>query len=131
MKRQGSGKKMANLLASTALVGCLLAIGFGAGKANAKESNGEESNGEESNGRVSLMATLKSAPALQPMAWEITKQGTVVTKTKRYSATFQLVPDDYIAYLECPNGEKRSREFTVECNKTTTVVVACDSKEKQ
>lgn len=126
MKRQGSGKKMANLLASTALVGCLLAIGFGAGKANAKESNGEESNG-----RVSLMATLKSAPALQPMAWEITKQGTVVTKTKRYSATFQLVPDDYIAYLECPNGEKRSREFTVECNKTTTVVVACDSKEKQ
>ena len=126
MKRQGSGKKMANLLASTALVGCLLAIGFGAGKANAKESNGEESNG-----RVSLMATLKSAPALQPMAWEITKQGTVVTKTKRYSATFQLVPDDYIAYLECPNGEKRSREFTVECNKTTTVVVACDYKEKQ
>lgn len=126
MKRQGSGKKMANLLASTALVGCLLAIGFDAGKANAKESNGEESNG-----RVSLMATLKSAPALQPMAWEITKQGTVVTKTKRYSATFQLVPDDYIAYLECPNGEKRSREFTVECNKTTTVVVACDSKEKQ
>ena len=126
MKRQGSGKKMANLLASTALVGCLLAIGFDAGKANAKVSNGEESNG-----RVSLMATLKSAPALQPMAWEITKQGTVVTKTKRYSATFQLVPDDYIAYLECPNGEKRSREFTVECNKTTTVVVACDSKEKQ
>ena len=121
MKRQGSGKKMANLLASTALVGCLLAIGFGAGKASAKESNGEESNG-----RVSLMATLKSAPALQPMAWEITKQGTVVTKTKRYSATFQLVPDDYIAYLECPNGEKRSREFTVEFNKTTTVVVACD-----
>ena len=126
MKRQVSGEKMANLLASTALVGCLLAIGFGAGKANAKESNGEESNG-----RVSLMATLKSAPALQPMAWEITKQGTVVTKTKRYSATFQLVPDDYIAFLECPNGEKRSREFTVECNKTTTVVVACDSKEKQ
>lgn len=126
MKRQVSGEKMANLLASTALVGCLLAIGFGAGKANAKESNGEESNG-----RVSLMATLKSAPALQPMAWEITKQGAVVTKTKRYSATFQLVPDDYIAYLECPNGEKRSREFTVECNKTTTVVVACDSKEKQ
>lgn len=126
MKRQVSGEKMANLLASTALVGCLLAIGFDAGKANAKESNGEESNG-----RVSLMATLKSAPALQPMAWEITKQGTVVTKTKRYSATFQLVPDDYIAYLECPNGEKRSREFTVECNKTTTVVVACDSKEKQ
>ena len=126
MKRQVSGEKMANLLASTALVGCLLAIGFGAGKANAKESNGEESNG-----RVSFMATLKSAPALQPMAWEITKQGTVVTKTKRYSATFQLVPDDYIAYLECPNGEKRSREFTVECNKTTTVVVACDSKEKQ
>ena len=121
MKRQVSGEKMANLLASTALVGCLLAIGFGAGKASAKESNG----------RVSLMATLKSAPALQPMAWEITKQGTVVTKTKRYSATFQLVPDDYIAYLECPNGEKRSREFTVECNKTTTVVVACDSKEKQ
>ena len=126
MKRQVSGEKMANLLASTALVGCLLAIGFGAGKANAKESNGEESNG-----RVSLMSTLKSAPDLQPMAWEITKQGTVVTKTKRYSATFQLVPDDYIAYLECPNGEKRSREFTVECNKTTTVVVACDSKEKQ
>lgn len=126
MKRQVSGEKMANLLASTALVGCLLAIGFGAGKANAKESNGEESNG-----RLSLMATLKSAPALQPMAWEITKQGTIVTKTKRYSATFQLVPDDYIAYLECPNGEKRSREFTVECNKTTTVVVACDSKEKQ
>ena len=126
MKRQVSGEKMANLLASTALVGCLLVIGFGAGKANA-----EESNGEESKGRVSLMATLKSAPALQPMAWEITKQGTVVTKTKRYSATFQLVPDDYIAYLECPNGEKRSREFTVECNKTTTVVVACDSKEKQ
>ena len=121
MKRQVSGEKMANLLASTALVGCLLAIGFDAGKANAKESNGEESNG-----RVSLMATLKSAPALQPMAWEITKQGTVVTKTKRYSATFQLVPDDYIAYLECPNGEKRSREFTVEFNKTTTVVVACD-----
>lgn len=121
MKRQVSGEKMANLLASTALVGCLLAIGFGAGKANA-----EESKGEESKGRVSLMATLKSAPALQPMAWEITKQGTVVTKTKRYSATLQLLPDDYIAHLKCPNGEVRSREFTVEFNKTTTVVVACD-----
>lgn len=126
MKRQVSGEKMANLLASTALVACLLAIGCSAGKANAEESNGEESNGEESNGRVSLMATLKSAPALQPMAWEVTRQGMNVAKTKRHSITLQLLPDDYIAHLKCPNGEVRSREFTVEFNKTTTVVVACD-----
>ena len=121
MKRQVSGEKIADLLASTALVACLLTIGFGAGKANA----------EDGKGRVSLMATLKSAPAFQSMAWEVTRQGITVAKTKRHSITLQLLPDDYIAYLECPNGEKRSREFTVEFNKTTTVVVACDSKEKQ
>lgn len=121
MKRQVSGEKMANLLASTALVACLLAIGCSAGKANA-----EESNGKESTGRVSLMATLKNAPAFQPMAWEVTRQGMNVAKTKRYSITLQLLPDDYIAHLQCPNGGVRSREFTVGADRTTPVVISCD-----
>ena len=126
MKRQVSGEKMANLLASTALVGCLLAIGFGAGKANAKESNGEEYNG-----RVSLMATLRNAPAFQPMAWEVTRHGITVAKTKRHSITLQRLPDDYIAHLQCPNGEVRSRGFTVGADRTTPVVISCDPREKQ
>jgi surface antigen len=117
MKRQVSGEKIADLLASTALVACLLTIGFGAGKANA----------EDGKGRVSLMATLKSAPAFQPMAWEVIRQGSVVAKTKRHSITLQLIPaKDYTATVTCPNGDKRSREFTVGVNKTTPVVITCD-----
>jgi hypothetical protein len=117
MKRQVSGEKIADLLASTALVACLLAIGFDAGKANA----------EETTGRVSLTARLNNAPAFQSVQWLVMNNaGLIVAETKRHSATFQLPPANYTAKLLCPNGSERGREFTVGSNRTITIAVACD-----
>lgn len=120
-KTRTTGDKLADALAVTTLVSCLLAITFGAGKAN-----GAEEINSMGTGRVSLTATLKNAPAFQTVSWEIKRGGEVVAKTKRHSATFQVTPATYTATLICPNGNQRERQFSVGANQTTTVAIACD-----
>ncbi|MDD5394592.1 MAG: hypothetical protein PHE17_16375 [Thiothrix sp.] len=116
MNKRTTGDKIADTLAAATLAVCLLAIAFGAGRAEAAEAN---------TGTVNLAATLKNAPAFQKVSWVVVRGRDTVKTSHAHSLSLDLVPGNYEARLEC-NGNNRSRSFTVSVGSNNSFVLACD-----
>jgi hypothetical protein len=118
MNKRTTGDKITDAIAAATLAVCLLAIAFGAGKAEAASGN---------TGNVNLVATFKGTHAFQTVVWTVTKtksENTVKT-SNAHCLNIPLVTGNYEARLEC-NGNNRHRTFTIAAGSTNDIVIACD-----
>ena len=104
---------------ATALMTCLMA-GFVSGNSYAKDA-------EDTNTGAYLRATLKNAPALQPVEWKVYRStdNTLVKSATTHSLVLPLDPGNYKAIVKL-NNVTRDRSFTVMNNSKVDVTIALD-----
>ena len=104
----------------TFFITCLLAGSVITSTAYAKEA-------DNTNTGAYLRATLKNAPALQPVEWKVyrTPDNTLVGSATTHSLLLPLDPGNYTATVKL-NNVTRDRAFTVMNNSKVDVTIALD-----
>lgn len=76
---------------------------------------------------VSLVATVKNAPAFRPVHWRVIRlhDQVVIANALQHSLTMDLIPGTYKATATL-DGVSRDRTFTAGANSMVNVVIALD-----